>query len=220
MAAARSTAFMRAATGTRYESKRSAERRGRPKDARDDNFTQALYAHKPNYTITNRQRPFSVPTRPDRPIRPRRTSTQLPAHAKIPHKKTPCTPTQATLTQPTMITIYHNPRCSKSRATCDLIAATSNSANEPTEIVEYLKQPLTVAQLQQLNAQLGCTVREMIRDTEAEYKALGLSDTTLSDAQLYEALAKHPILLQRPIVVRNGRAVIGRPPENVEVLFA
>lgn len=119
-----------------------------------------------------------------------------------------------------MITIYHNPRCSKSRATCDLIATTYNSANEPTEIVEYLKQPFTVAQLRQLNAQLGCTVREMIRDTEAEYKALDLSDITLSDAQLYEALAKHPILLQRPIVVRNGRAVIGRPPENVEVLFA
>ena len=119
-----------------------------------------------------------------------------------------------------MIIIYHNHRCSKSRATCDLIAATYNSANEPTEIIEYLKEPLTVAQLKQLNTQLGCTVREMIRDTEAEYKALGLSDTTLSDAQLYEALAKHPILLQRPIVVRNGRAVIGRPPENVEVLFA
>ncbi|RKE37297.1 arsenate reductase [Paraburkholderia sp. BL23I1N1] len=118
-----------------------------------------------------------------------------------------------------MITIYHNPHCSKSRATCDLIAGTYNSANEPTEIVEYLKQALTVAQLKPLNAQLGCTVREMIRDTEAEYKALDLSDVTLSDAQLYEALAKHPVLLQRPIVVRNGRAVIGRPPENVEALF-
>jgi arsenate reductase (glutaredoxin) len=119
-----------------------------------------------------------------------------------------------------MITIYHNPRCSKSRAACDLIASSYNTANEATEIVEYLKQPLTVAQLKQLNAQLGCTVREMIRATEAEYKALELSDTTLSDAQLYEALVKHPILLQRPIVVRNGRAVIGRPPENVEALFA
>ncbi|ANB77393.1 arsenate reductase [Paraburkholderia phytofirmans OLGA172] len=119
-----------------------------------------------------------------------------------------------------MITIYHNPRCSKSRATCDLIASTYNSANEPTEIVEYLKQPPTVAQLKQLNTQLGCTVREMIRDTEAEYKALELANVTLSDAQLYEALAKHPVLLQRPIVVRNGRAVIGRPPENVEALFA
>ncbi|MFM0198881.1 arsenate reductase (glutaredoxin) [Paraburkholderia fungorum] len=119
-----------------------------------------------------------------------------------------------------MITIYHNPRCSKSRAACDLIASTYNTANEATEIVEYLKQPLTVAQLKQLNAQLGCTVREMMRDTEAEYKVLELSDTTLSDAQLYEALVKHPVLLQRPIVVRNGRAVIGRPPENVEALFA
>lgn len=119
-----------------------------------------------------------------------------------------------------MITIYHNSRCSKSRAACELIAGTYNSANEATEIVEYLKQPLTVAQLKQLNAQLGCTVREMIRDTEAEYKDLKLSDPTLTDAQLYEALAQHPILLQRPIVVRNGRAVIGRPPENVAALFA
>src|ERR1700722_13796938 len=113
-----------------------------------------------------------------------------------------------------MITIYHNPRCSKSRAACELITSTYNSANEPIEIVEYLKQPLTVAQIKQLNAQLGCTVREMLRDTEAEYKELHLSDVKLSEAQLYEALATHPILLQRPIVVRNGRAVIGRPPEN------
>jgi arsenate reductase len=119
-----------------------------------------------------------------------------------------------------MITIYHNARCSKSRAACELIINTYNSANEPTEIVEYLKQPPTVAQLKQLNAQLGCTVREMIRDTEAEYKDLQLSDPALSDAQLYEALATHPILLQRPIIVRNGRAVIGRPPENVQALFA
>jgi len=119
-----------------------------------------------------------------------------------------------------MITIYHNSRCSKSRTTCELIASTYNSANEPTEVIEYLKQPLTAAQLKHLNAQLGCNVREMIRDTETEYKELNLSDPTLSDAQLYEALAKHPILLQRPIVVRNGRAVIGRPPENVAALFA
>ena len=119
-----------------------------------------------------------------------------------------------------MITIYHNPRCSKSRAACELITTTYNSANEATEIVEYLKHPLTVEQLKQLNAQLGCTVREMIRDNEAEYKELQLADTTLTDSQLYEALEKHPILLQRPIVVRNGRAVIGRPPENVAALFA
>ncbi|MBB5505342.1 arsenate reductase (glutaredoxin) [Paraburkholderia atlantica] len=118
-----------------------------------------------------------------------------------------------------MITIYHNPRCSKSRATCELVANTYNPSNEATEIVEYLKKPLTVAELKNLNAQLGCPVREMIRDTEAEYKDLNLADPSLTDAQLYEALAKHPILLQRPIVVRNGRAVIGRPPENAAVLF-
>ncbi|MGF6485462.1 arsenate reductase (glutaredoxin) [Paraburkholderia sp. JPY419] len=118
-----------------------------------------------------------------------------------------------------MITIYHNPRCSKSRAACELVANTYNPANEPTEIVEYLKTPLTVAELKNLNAQLGCPVREMIRDTEAEYKEFNLADPSLTDAQLYEALAKHPILLQRPIVVRNGRGVIGRPPENVAALF-
>jgi arsenate reductase len=119
-----------------------------------------------------------------------------------------------------MITIYHNPRCSKSRAACELITSTYNTANEATEVIEYLKHPLTVTQLKQLNAQLGCPVRDMIRDTEAEYKELQLADTTLTDAQLYEALAAHPILLQRPIAVRNGRAVIGRPPENVATLFA
>lgn len=119
-----------------------------------------------------------------------------------------------------MITIYHNPRCSKSRAACELLTSTYNVANEPTEIVEYLKQPLTVAQLKQLNTQLGCPVREMIRDTEVEYKELQLSDAKLTDDELYEAIATHPVLLQRPIVVRNGRAVIGRPSENVAELFA
>lgn len=118
-----------------------------------------------------------------------------------------------------MITIYHNPRCSKSRATYDLIRSTYNGANETTEVIEYLKQPLTVEQLKALNAQLGGPVRAMIRETEAEYAELQLADPTLTDAQLYEALAKHPVLLQRPIVVRNGRAVIGRPPENVAALF-
>jgi arsenate reductase len=119
-----------------------------------------------------------------------------------------------------MITIYHNPRCSKSRATYELVADVYNTGNEATEVIEYLKCPLTVSQLKQLNRQLGCPIREMIRDTETEYEELQLADTTLTEAQLYEALAAHPILLQRPIVVRNGRAVIGRPPENVAALFA
>ncbi|MBN3752663.1 arsenate reductase (glutaredoxin) [Paraburkholderia sp. Tr-20389] len=119
-----------------------------------------------------------------------------------------------------MITIYHNPRCSKSRGACELINGVYNPSNEPVEIVEYLRTPLSVAQLKELNRMLGSTVREMIRDSEPVYKELGLADTSLTDDQLYEAMAANPILLQRPIVVRDGRAVIGRPPENVKVLFA
>ncbi|WP_027820387.1 arsenate reductase (glutaredoxin) [Paraburkholderia bannensis] len=116
-----------------------------------------------------------------------------------------------------MITIYHNPRCSKSRASCELVTS-SNAANEPVEVIEYLKTPLTVEQLKSLHALLGGPLRDMMRTNETEYAELGL-DASTSDDQLYEAIAKHPILLQRPIVVRNGRAVIGRPPENVAALF-
>lgn len=119
-----------------------------------------------------------------------------------------------------MITIYHNTRCSKSRGACDLVANAFNPKNEPVEIVEYLKNPLSVAQLKELNRMLGCSVREMMRDTEKEYAALGLAAPELTDDQLYEAIEANPILLQRPIVVRNGRAVIGRPPENISALFA
>jgi arsenate reductase (glutaredoxin) len=118
-----------------------------------------------------------------------------------------------------MITIYHNPRCSKSRGAYELIAGALNAANESVEVIEYLKQPLSVAQLKSLHAMLGGSVRDMLRDSEEPYKELGLADTTLSDDQLYDAIEQHPILLQRPIVVRNGRAVIGRPPENVKALF-
>ncbi|MDE1180274.1 arsenate reductase (glutaredoxin) [Paraburkholderia sp.] len=118
-----------------------------------------------------------------------------------------------------MITLYHNPRCSKSRGALDVIAS-HNKANEPVEVIEYLKHPLTVTQLEALNALLGCSVREMVRDTETVYVELGLSNPKLTDAEIYEAIASHPILMQRPIVVRNGRAVIGRPPENVDALFA
>ncbi|PLZ04133.1 arsenate reductase (glutaredoxin) [Burkholderia sp. WAC0059] len=120
-----------------------------------------------------------------------------------------------------MITIYHNPRCSKSRATCDLIAnVLNNDRNEHVEIVEYLKQPLSVEQLKKLHAMLGGSVREMIRSGEAEYKALNLDAQDVTEEMLYESLANHPILLQRPIVVRDGRAVIGRPVENIRTLFA
>jgi arsenate reductase (glutaredoxin) len=117
-----------------------------------------------------------------------------------------------------MITIYHNPRCSKSRETCELVSS-ANATREPVEIVEYLKTPLTVEQLKALHALLGGPLRDMMRTNETEYAELSLGEASVSDAQLYEAIAKHPILLQRPIVVRNGRAAIGRPPENVAALF-
>lgn len=118
-----------------------------------------------------------------------------------------------------MITIYHNPRCSKSRGACELVGNTSSTSGEPLNIVEYLKHPLTVDELKELHRMLGGSVRDMLRDTEAPYKEFGLADPNLTDSDLYEAIAAHPILLQRPIVVRNGRAVIGRPPQAVDALF-
>lgn len=119
-----------------------------------------------------------------------------------------------------MITIYHNARCSKSRSACELIDSTLNTSGEPVHVVEYLKEPLGVAELKALHRMLGGSVRDMIRDTEPVYDELGLGDASLDDTALFEALAAHPILLQRPIVTRNGRAVIGRPPEAVRTLFA
>lgn len=118
-----------------------------------------------------------------------------------------------------MITVYHNPRCSKSRGACELIDDRLNRSGEAVNVIEYLKAPPSVSDLKALHKMLGGSVRDMIRDNETPFKELGLADATLSDEKLYEAIAAHPVLLQRPIVVRDGRAVIGRPPENIEVLF-
>lgn len=140
--------------------------------------------------------------------------------AKIKRPRPLSTPKAITQAKLRMITLYHNPRCSKSRAALDLLVTTYNRTDEPIEIIEYLKQPLTVEQLQTLRRQLGSPVRDMLREPEVEYRELNLANPALSDAQLYQAIVDHPILLQRPVVVRNGRAVIGRPPENIEALFA
>ena len=123
-------------------------------------------------------------------------------------------------TETAMITVYHNPRCSKSRGACELINDRLNQAGEAVKVVEYLKELPSIDALKALHKMLGGSVRAMIRDNEAPYKDLGLADPSLSDDQLYEAIAAHPILLQRPIVIRGGRAVIGRPPEKIETLFA
>jgi arsenate reductase len=117
-----------------------------------------------------------------------------------------------------MITIYHNPRCSKSRETLALLD-TLNQSGTPVNVIEYLKKPPTVEQLQTLHRQLGCPVRDMLRDNEDPYKTLNLARSDLTDAEAYDAIAAHPILLQRPIVVYNDKAIIGRPPEAVKELF-
>ena len=111
------------------------------------------------------------------------------------------------------VTIYHNPRCSKSRQTLALIEA----AGVTPKIIEYLDTSLDVAAIQSICAMLGVTPREMTRTKESVYIENNLGDA--SDRELIEAMASHPILIERPIVVRGDRAVIGRPPENVDQLL-
>jgi len=108
-------------------------------------------------------------------------------------------------------TIYHNPRCSKSRATLDLIVARGFSPR----VVEYIANPPSVAEIERLLAMLGLEPRELIRKDEDEYRDLGLADPGLSREQLVAAIAANPRLLQRPIVVFGSKAAIGRPPEAV-----
>lgn len=109
------------------------------------------------------------------------------------------------------IVIYHNPRCSKSRQVLQLLR---EKGFEPL-VVEYLKHPLNEHQIKCLLKMLGMTPREMIRNKEAEYCALGLDRPALIPADLIKAIADHPVLMERPIVVVGERAVVGRPPERV-----
>lgn len=94
-----------------------------------------------------------------------------------------------------------------------------NTAGVPLNVVEYLKTPPTVEELDTLHKQLGRPVRDMLRDGEEPYKALNLARADLTDAEAYAAIVAHPVLLQRPIVVYRGKAAIGRPPESVKALF-
>ena len=109
------------------------------------------------------------------------------------------------------VIIYHNPRCSKSRKTLELL----RSNNVEPEVVEYLKSPPSREQLKAILVMLGVGPRDLLRTGEAAYKDCGLADTTLTDDQLIDAMLRHPVLVQRPIVVAGGRAAVGRPPENV-----
>lgn len=110
------------------------------------------------------------------------------------------------------IEIYHNPRCSKSRETLTLL---KSKGIEP-EIILYLDIPLTVERLKQLYAQLGLnSVRDMMRKKETIYKELNLCNEALSDDELFKAMVANPIIIERPIVVVNGKARLGRPPEKI-----
>ena len=109
------------------------------------------------------------------------------------------------------ISIFHNPRCSKSRATLALL---QEQGIEP-EIRLYLESPPDANELSSILQKLGKSPRELMRKGEAEYREQGLADESLSEDQLLEAMVATPRLIERPIVLANGRAAIGRPPESV-----
>ena len=111
----------------------------------------------------------------------------------------------------TDLTLYHNPRCSKSRGALELLEARGLTP----VIVRYLETPPDAATLKTLLGKLGLATRQLLRTGEDEYKALNLTDPALTDAQLIEAMVQHPKLIERPILVAGDKAVIGRPPEKV-----
>jgi arsenate reductase len=109
------------------------------------------------------------------------------------------------------IQIYHNPRCSKSRETLALL---QEQGIEP-EVVEYLKDIPSAADIKTLLSKLGITARALLRSKEAEYKEAGLDDQSLSDDAIIAAMVRFPKLIERPIVVNGNQARIGRPPQQV-----
>lgn len=113
------------------------------------------------------------------------------------------------MTEP--IRLYHNPRCSKSRQTLELLR---RQGVEP-HIVEYLKNPPGRAELEEILDRLGLEPRQLMRSKEPEYMEVGLDDPTLDRDTLIDAMVRRPKLIERPILLANGRAALGRPPEQV-----
>ena len=109
------------------------------------------------------------------------------------------------------VSIYHNPRCSKSRQALQLLR---DNAAEP-QIIEYLKTPPDAATLGELLDMLGLEPRELMRRKEQEYKESGADNPDLSRDELIDLMVRFPKLIERPIVVSNGKAALGRPPERV-----
>jgi arsenate reductase (glutaredoxin) len=113
------------------------------------------------------------------------------------------------------VKIYHNPRCSKSRQTLQLL---QEKGIEP-EVIEYLKTPPSAEELNNILQKLGIEPRELMRTKETEYKTSGLDDETLDRQELINGMVNHPILIERPIVIANNKAAIGRPPEAVQSIL-
>lgn len=109
------------------------------------------------------------------------------------------------------VTILHNPRCSKSRATLSLLR---ENGVEP-EIIDYLETPPSESELKDILAKLAMRPRDIMRRGEKIYKELELNDDSLPDNALVTAMVGHPILIERPIVIKGDKAALGRPPENV-----
>jgi arsenate reductase len=109
------------------------------------------------------------------------------------------------------VTIYFNPKCSKCRLTLDLL----EQEGQQTEIIEYLSTPPDAATLASILDMLGMEPRELMRKHEQEYGEAGLDNPGLSHADLINAMIEHPRLMERPIVIKDGKAIIGRPPEKV-----
>jgi arsenate reductase len=110
-----------------------------------------------------------------------------------------------------MVTLYHNPRCSKSREALSLLR---EQGQEP-EVVLYLETPPNAKTLKALLGKLGINARDLLRKGEDAYKELNLANEKLSEAALIKAMVENPKLIERPIAINGDRAVIGRPPENV-----
>ena len=107
--------------------------------------------------------------------------------------------------------IYHNPRCSKSRQTLEIL----NKQNVDTEIVLYLETPPSAEEVTSILQKLGLRSRDIIRKSEKEYKLLNIKDQSLTENELITFMSENPKLIERPIVVKDDKAIIGRPPENV-----
>lgn len=110
-----------------------------------------------------------------------------------------------------MITLYHNPRCSKSREALQLLR---EQGVEP-EINLYLETPLTAKDLGNLLKKLGMPARDLLRKSEDAYKTLNLANPQLSENELIDAMVQHPKLIERPIGIKGDKALIGRPPQNL-----